>query len=98
MTFHPISAFFVHPLILVLLELGRRFRNRQKAPSESPATEGADFALFGLLSAFTFSGAVTRYDAHRESLIEETNAIGKAYLRLDSTAPDPSTGAPPTLS
>jgi hypothetical protein len=59
MTFRPISAFFMLPLILVLLELGRRFRNRQKAPSESPAIEGAVFALFGLLLAFTFSGAVT---------------------------------------
>lgn len=87
MTFRPISAFFMLPLMLVLLELGRRFRNRQKAPSESPAIEGAVFALFGLLLAFTFSGAATRYDAHREFLIEETNAIGTAYLRLDLLPP-----------
>jgi hypothetical protein len=84
MTFHPISAFFMLPLMLVLLELGRRFRSRQKAFSESTAIEGAVFALFGLLLAFTFSGAVTRYDAHREFLIKETNAIGTAYLRRES--------------
>jgi hypothetical protein len=87
MTFHPIGAFFMLPLMVVLVELGRRFRNRQKAPSESAAIEGAVFALFGLSLAFTFSGAVTRYDAHREFLIEETNAIGTAYLRLDLLPP-----------
>jgi hypothetical protein len=87
MTFPPISAFFVLPLMLLLLELGRRFRIHHKAPSESTAIEGAIFALFGLLLAFTFSGAVERYDHHRELLVEETNAIGTAYLRLDLLPP-----------
>jgi hypothetical protein len=87
MTFHPASAFFVLPFMLVLLELGRRFHIRHKAPTESPAIEGAVFALFGLLLAFTFSGAVERYDRHRELLVEETNAIGVAYLRLDLLPP-----------
>jgi hypothetical protein len=31
MTFHPIGALFMLPLMLMLVELGRRFRNRQKA-------------------------------------------------------------------
>src|SRR5216684_3566155 len=83
MTFNPISAFFVLPVMLVLIELGRRFRIKHKAPQESTAIESAIFALFGLLLAFTFSGAVERYDRHRELLVEETNAIGTAYLRLD---------------
>jgi len=43
--------------------------------------------LFGLLLAFTFSGAVARYDAHRELVIEERNDIETAYLRLDLLAP-----------
>jgi hypothetical protein len=83
MTFNPISAFFVLPLMLILIELGRRFRIRHKAPQESTAIESAIFALFGLLLAFTFSGAVERYDRHRELIVEETNAIDVAYLRLD---------------
>jgi hypothetical protein len=87
MTFPPISAFLVLPLMLVLLEWGRSFHVRHKAPVESPAIENAIFALFGLLLAFTFSGAVARYDAHRELLVEETNAIGAAYLRLDLLPP-----------
>lgn len=83
MIFHPISAFFVFPFMLLLLELGRRFRLYHKKPTESAAIEGAIFALFGLLLAFTFSGSITRYDIHRQLIIEETNDIGTAYLRLD---------------
>jgi hypothetical protein len=40
-----------------------------------------------LLLAFTFSGAVERYDRHRELLVEESNAIDVAYLRLDLLPP-----------
>ncbi|HTC75789.1 MAG TPA: hypothetical protein VK684_09450 [Edaphobacter sp.] len=87
MTFNPISAFFVLPVMLVLIELGRRFRIKHKAPQESTAIESAIFALFGLLLAFTFSGAVERYDRHRELIVEETNTIATAYLRLDLLPP-----------
>ena len=37
--------------------------------------------------AFTFSGAVSRYDVHRELVLQENNDIGTAYLRLDLLAP-----------
>ncbi len=47
------------------------------------AVEGAVFGLVGLLIAFTFSGAGTRFDTRRQLVVEETNAIGTAYLRLD---------------
>jgi hypothetical protein len=87
MLFHPISAFILLPVMLLLLDMGRSFHARHKAPVESPAVENAIFALFGLLLAFTFSGAVTRYDAHRALLAEETNAIDNAYLRLDLLPP-----------
>ena len=46
------------------------------------AAEGAIFALLGLLVAFTFSGAASRFDARRQLIVEETNDIGTAYLRL----------------
>ena len=51
------------------------------------AIENAIFALFGLLLAFTFSGAVTRYDIHRELIVDESNDIGVAYRRLDLLPP-----------
>ena len=41
------------------------------------------FGLMGLLIAFTFSGAASRFDARRELIVEEANAIGTAWLRLD---------------
>ena len=47
------------------------------------AVEGAVFGLMGLLIAFTFSGAATRFDARRQLIVEETNAIGTAWLRVD---------------
>jgi FtsH-binding integral membrane protein len=83
MNFTPISALVLFPVMLVLLDLGHRFRLRHERLSESSAIEGAVFALFGLLLAFTFSGAVSRYDAHRQLVVEEANDIGTAYLRLD---------------
>src|ERR1700749_3038939 len=40
-------------------------------------------AMIVLLLAFTFSGAVSRFDTHRQLLTQEANDIGTAYLRLD---------------
>jgi hypothetical protein len=45
--------------------------------------EGAVFGLLALLVAFTFSGAAARFDTRRQLILEETNDIGTAYLRLD---------------
>jgi hypothetical protein len=47
------------------------------------AIDGAIYGLMGLLIAFTFSGAASRFDARRELIVRESNAIGTAYLRLD---------------
>ena len=62
-------------------------------PSGVSAVDGAVFALFGLLIAFTFSGAGSRFDARRALVTEEANAIGTAWLRLDLLPP----GAQPEL-
>ena len=45
--------------------------------------EAAVFALLGLLIAFTFSGALTRFDTRRAQVVQEANAIGTAWLRID---------------
>lgn len=47
------------------------------------AAEGALFGLFGLLLAFTFSGAAERFEARRDLITQEANMIGTAWLRLD---------------
>jgi hypothetical protein len=83
----PASALLLFPAMILLLELGRRLRRRGATSEGSNAIEGAIFGLFGLLLAFTFSGAISRYDNHRLLLTEEVNDIGTAYLRLDLLPP-----------
>ena len=77
--------------MLLCLEIGRRFGLRRVARSGDAsgfgAAEGAIFALFGLLVAFTFSGAAVRFDSRRALIADEANAIGTAYLRVDLLSP-----------
>ncbi len=47
------------------------------------AVEGALFGLLGLIMAFTFGMAGSRFDSKRMVITEEANAIGTAYLRVD---------------
>jgi hypothetical protein len=78
--------------VLAMLETGRRIRLRQKARHAEGAglgtVDGAVFGLMGLLIAFTFSGAASRFDQRRALIVEEANDIGTAYLRLDLLAPE----------
>ena len=45
--------------------------------------EAAVFALLGLLLGFSFVGGSSRLNARRALIVQEANAIGTAYLRLD---------------
>jgi hypothetical protein len=45
--------------------------------------EASVFALLGLLLGFSFAGGISRLDARRQLIVQEANAIGTAYLRLD---------------
>ena len=45
------------------------------------------FSLLGLLIAFTFSGAATRFDGRRHLIVEEANNIGTAYVIVDIEYP-----------
>jgi hypothetical protein len=87
MNFAPPIAFCLFPAMLLLFESGYRLRLRRPASISSTPIEGIVFGLLGLLLAFTFSGAVARYDTHRQLLTQEVNSIGSVYLRLDLLPP-----------
>lgn len=63
--------------------LGKRIALRvgETTKSQITSVQGAVLALFGLLLAFTFSMAVSRYDLRRQLVVEESNSIRTTYLR-----------------
>jgi hypothetical protein len=63
--------------------LGQRRRSSHKDPVNLGTVEAAVFALLGLLVAFTFSGAATRFEARHQMAVEEVTAISTAWQRLD---------------
>lgn len=75
--------------MLLSVSAGRRLAARARRSSSSGqlpaigAVDGALFALLGLLLAFAFSGSMSRFDARRALIVQEANAIGTAYLRVD---------------
>ncbi len=81
-----IALFFA---ILLFLELGRQLGLRQAAkrgaagPTGVSVVDGAVFGLFSLLLGFTFSGATTRFESRRALIVQEVNAIGTAWDRID---------------
>src|ERR1700745_453031 len=85
--------------MLTLLEIGRRLgvsrraRESEGERSNLGTIEGAVFALFGLVMAFSFSGAASRFNEKRMLIAEEANTIETAYLRLQLV----STSAQPQL-
>ena len=75
--------------VLLFVWLGRwigSHRGREETERERVGlvtVETAIYALLGLMVAFTFSGATSRFDVRRAQTVQEANAIGTAYLRLD---------------
>jgi len=76
-------------LLLLAMRVGTGLgRNADEAGrSGTAAIEASVFALLGLLVAFTFSGASQRMADRRALLVEEVNAIGTAWLRIDLLSP-----------
>lgn len=74
--------FFI--LLTAASALGRLLRARIDKGRDSDSDGyllSAALALLGLLIAFTFSLAVSRYDSRRVTVVEEGNAISTAWLR-----------------
>jgi hypothetical protein len=75
--------------ILAFLEIGYRLgrsnfeKNGEAAYEGVGAIEGALLALLGLLLGFSFATATSRLETRHQLIVQEANAIGTAYLRLD---------------
>ena len=88
-TWGPLVCLCLFAGMMLLHELGRRLgvRRRAKDPEGSRLglgpVESATFGLLGLLIAFTFSGAASRFDVRRNLVTEEANLIEQAWLRVD---------------
>ena len=80
-------AFFA--LLMIVGELAYQVGRRSKtladdvARNVTGAIQAAVLGLLGLLLAFTFGMAGQRYDLRRMVQVDESNAIGTAYLRAD---------------
>lgn len=96
--FYSLDPFLVSMIILALLlaaqEAGSLLRKRGLTGSESTEKGdtalilGAVLTLLSLMLGFTYMMAVDRYEARRQLVIEEANAIGTTYLRAQ-TLPEP---------
>ena len=77
---------------LALLEIGQRLGHRHRTLDPTRELtglgvfDGAVFTLLGLLLAFTFAGAASRFETRRDLVGQEANEIGTAYLRIDVLA------------
>src|SRR5689334_12733264 len=97
--FYDINLAILYPVTFALIagvsELGALFgkivRNRTK-PTELNTFTGAALGLLALLLGFSFSLALSRYDARRAWVLEEANAISSTAnfaLQLPKEAQQP---------
>jgi hypothetical protein len=79
-------------LLLILVagqEIGFRFGRSAGAGRETSAVgpiatvQAGTLGLLGLLLAFSFGGAASRFIERQDLIVEEANAIGTAFLRAD---------------
>ena len=80
----PLPAIFVIGLALIwgASELGWQSGQRRDGESSNIGTlESATAGLLALLIGFTFAMALTRFEARRDAVVQEANAIGTTALR-----------------
>jgi hypothetical protein len=87
----PLWTLFVATLVVALLSfegglrVGRR-KGRRSEQEQEIVVRGLIGGMLGLeafMLAFTFGGAASHFDARRQAVIDEANAIRTAYLRAD---------------
>ena len=59
----------------------RHARSEEEKATPVGAMVGSILALFAFMLAFTFGMAGTRFEARRQAVLDEANAIGTTYLR-----------------
>lgn len=87
----PLPLLFAMTVAVVFLSvvggfgMGSFIRRRKGLERETSVGSviGAMLGLLAFILAFTFGMAASRYDARKQLLLDETNAIGTAFLRTD---------------
>jgi hypothetical protein len=83
---HRILALVMAAILLLTCEVGFRWGARREDMPDSMRSQiagigGATLGLMGLLLGFSLSMAISRWDARRDVIINEANAIGTLSLR-----------------
>ena len=79
-------------ILLVALEFGYRAGLSRRGLWKGVDSSGGQhiltsmFALLGLILAFTYGAGVNRFDARKEAVVLEVNAMSTAFLRADLVA------------
>src|SRR5258708_4201472 len=78
----PLSGFAILGAAMAGQRLGQRLRTRGDSTTTNVGTfEAALIGLLSLMIGFTFSLALTRFEARNSIVLNEANAIGTAYTR-----------------
>lgn len=96
----PLWGLFLITFVVSLLsvEIGFRLGRHRRADSENEqgapigSMVGATLGLLAFMLAFTFGMAESRFDARKQLVLEEANAVGTAYLRA-GLLPEPELSA-----
>jgi len=75
-------------VVLAAIEIGFRLGRRSReavvdddSKAHINATQASTLGILALLLAFTFSLSLQRFDTRSDAVVDESNAIGTAYLR-----------------
>lgn len=70
------------------LGLRRAASTAKSLKAQLNGLQGSLLGILALLLGFTFSQSLQRYDARSAAVVDEANAIGTTYLRLDLLPPE----------
>ncbi len=77
----PVIFFASVAVLLAAAEIGHIFGSRTVGEANVSTLEGAILGLMALMIGFTFSMALSRFDARRDAVLNEANSIGTTALR-----------------